>query len=252
MSLGLDALAPLFLAGLAGGAVDAVAGGGGLIVLPAILATGLPPHLALGTNKLAGTFGTLSASVAYVRRGLFRPARWRAVALATLAGSLAGTLAVSQVPADALRRVVPVLILASALYVLFDPGRRRPREDEPGRSPGLPGAAAGAGLGFYDGFFGPGVGAFWVSTAMALFRLDLVRASGVARVMNLVSNAASLATFAVLGVVDWGVGLLTGLALMAGAWVGAHSAIRFGAAFIRPVFVSVVLVIAGKLAVESW
>jgi hypothetical protein len=87
---------------------------------------------------------------------------------------------------------------------------------------------------------------------MALFRLDLVRASGVARFMNLVSNAVSLGTFAALGLVDWRVGLTAGLVLMVGAWVGAHTAMRYGAPFIRPVFTMVVLTFAGKLAWEGW
>jgi hypothetical protein len=242
----------LLLAAALGGAVDAVAGGGGLIVLPAILSAGLPPHLALGTNKLAGTLGTLSSSRAYVRRGLVHPGRWRATAAATFIGALAGTLAVSRVPADLLRRVIPLLVVASAIYVLLQ--RRRPPDApgpplEPHPAAGIP---VGLGLGFYDGFLGPGVGAFWVSAAMAVFHLDLVRASGVARYMNFVSNAVSLATFAALGLVDWPVGLAVGGVLMAGAWVGAHTAIRFGATVIRPVFVVVVLVIAGKLAWESW
>ncbi|MCU0937281.1 MAG: TSUP family transporter, partial [Gammaproteobacteria bacterium] len=115
------ALALLLLAAFVGGWVDAIAGGGGLIVLPAILGVGLPPHLALGTNKLAGTMGTLSSSWAYVRRGIVRPRAWSLVAAATVVGALAGTLAVAHLPADLLRRAVPVLIAASALYVLLRP-----------------------------------------------------------------------------------------------------------------------------------
>jgi hypothetical protein len=245
------ALALLLLAAFVGGWVDAIAGGGGLIVLPAILGVGLPPHLALGTNKLAGTMGTLSSSWAYVRRGIVRPRAWSLVAAATVVGALAGTLAVAHLPADLLRRAVPVLIAASALYVLLRP---RPASLPPGAPPPRPVAGAGVGgvLGFYDGFFGPGVGAFWTTAAMAVFRLDLVQASGVARTMNFVSNVVSLATFAALGLVSWPIGLATGAVLMAGSWLGAHSAIRFGAPFIRPVFVAVVLAIAAKLAWEAW
>lgn len=249
-SIDSGALLLLLLAAAAGGAVDAVAGGGGLIVLPALLSVGLPPHLALGTNKLAGTLGTLSSSRAYVRRGLIEPGRWRPGAAATLLGALAGTLAVARVPADLLRRAMPVLIVASAVYVLVRP---RPARPAGARAPAaLAQGTVGGALGFYDGFFGPGVGSFWTTAAMAVFHLDLVRASGVARYMNFVSNATSLATFAALGLVDWPLGLATGAVLMAGAWVGAHSAIRFGAAFIRPVFVLVVLAVAARLAWQGW
>ncbi len=238
-------------AAFAGGLVDAIAGGGGLIVLPALLAAGLPPHMALGTNKLAGSFGTLGASLAFLRRGLFKPRHWPMTATLTAAGAAAGTVMVSILDAALLRALVPPLIVVAGLYVMLrrPPPRLAPappaREDR--GSPFL-----GAGLGFYDGLVGPGTGAFWVSGLMGLWGLDLVQASGVARAMNFVSNVVSLAAFAWFGMVDWAVGLMMAGALLAGAWIGAHSAIRYGAPFIRPVFLVVVLALAGHLAWEQW
>jgi hypothetical protein len=172
---------------------------------------------------------------------------------ATLCGSLAGTLAVWVVSPAALRRIVPLLILGAALFVLL----RRPRPPgalAPSGAPPapLPSVVLGLLLGFYDGFLGPGVGAFWVTAAMVAFHLDLLRASGVARLMNFVSNLASLGTFLALGLVDLRTGLAMGLSLMLGSHVGARSAIRFGAGFIRPVFVLVVMAIAGRLAWQEW
>lgn len=247
-----EGLAHLLLAAaaFAAGAVDAVAGGGGLILLPALLSAGLPPHLALGTNKLAGTFGTLSASHAYVRRGLFRPSAWRVAIAATAIGALLGTLAVGQVPAPALGLLLPALIVVAGLYVVLQHPRRRPRTAA-GAAPQGRGAMLGGLLGFYDGFVGPGTGAFWTSAAMAVFRLDLLRASGVARAMNFVSNLVALAAFMLLGLVDYGIGLAMGASLMLGAWVGAHTAIRLGAGFIRPVFLVVVLALALRLVVQA-
>lgn len=245
-------LALLLGAALVAGMVDAVAGGGGLIALPALLAAGLPPHIALGTNKLAGTFGTFSATLAYVGKGLVHPRRWTAVILATGAGAAAGSVAVWLVSAEVLRQLIPPLVAAAAVYVFL---RRLPADARPGPEPTPPagrGVALGGSLGFYDGFVGPGAGAFWTGAAMAVFHLDLVHASGVARLMNLVSNAASLAAFMVLGLVDYAVGLAMAAALALGSWVGAHTAIRFGAPFIRPVFVTVVLTLAGYLAWDGW
>ncbi len=248
----LPTTALLLGAALAGGMVDAIAGGGGLIVLPALLAAGLPPHLALGTNKLAGTFGTLSASRAYVRRGLFRPRLWTTTIIATFAGALLGTLSVWRVSSEHLKALIPLLIIAAGVYVLV---RRSPDvrwRDPHTRPAGLRSILAGAPLGFYDGFVGPGTGAFWTTTGMGVFHLDLVHASALARFMNFVSNVVSLGAFAVLGLVDYGTGLAMGLCVMAGAWVGARTAIRFGASFIRPVFVLVVMAIAAKLAWQEW
>ena len=104
-------------------------------------------------------------------------------------------------------------------------------------------------IGFYDGFIGPGTGAFWMAAATKLFRLDLVAAAGVARFMNFISNLTALLTFVVFGNIDYAIGLSMGALLMLGSFAGAHSAIRYGAPFIRPVFLLVVLVMAGRLLI---
>ncbi len=245
-------LALLLLAAFVAGLVDAIAGGGGLITLPALLTAGIPPHLALGTNKLAGSFGTFSASRAYVRKGLFKPRLWRVGTTATALGAAAGTLTVWLISPDMLRKLVPVLIVAAALYVAL----RRPRGPSVSDAHLRPGqrssATLGAAIGYYDGFLGPGAGAFWTTACVAVLRMDIVHASGVARFMNFVSNLVSLLVFMALGLVDYRTGLAMGLSLMAGAHIGAHSAIRFGAPFIRPVFVLVVLAIAGRLIWQEW
>lgn len=239
-------VAILVAVALVAGFVDAVAGGGGMLVIPALLSIGMPPHLVLGTNKLVSTCGTVISSATFWRRGLFNPRHWPYTAAASFAGALAGAMLVWQVDAGALRSALPVLIAALALYTVW-PGRAMPaalQGHRPGRS-----AQVGAGwtIGFYDGFVGPGTGAFWTVAGLRLFRLDLVRAAGLARFMNLMSNVAALTAFAALGSVDYVAGLAMGSALMAGAWLGARSAIRFGAALIRPLFITVVLVMATRL-----
>lgn len=242
----------LLAAGFAAGWVDSIAGGGGLITLPALLMAGLPPHLALGTNKLGGTFGTLSAARVYVRKRVFKPADWKGLIVATACGALLGALATRIFTAQHLGKLLPVLIGAAALYALFP--KRQPPGDGQGalaHDAGLS-LASGSALGFYDGFSGPGAGAFWTAIAMRLYRLELLEAAGIARFMNLISNAVSLATFIALGSVHFPVGLALGSMLMAGAHVGAHSAVRHGSRLIRPVFTLVVLALVAVLIWREW
>lgn len=241
-------LAAAFLAGL----VDAIAGGGGLITVPALLTAGMPPHLCLGTNKLAATFGSFTAARTYIKKRLFNPRFWMAAIIATFIGATLGTGLVMMINAEALAQYLPLLILGAGIYMLMPQRKQRFEAKlamQPSKSRSI---ALGSTLGFYDGFFGPGTGAFWTTLAMATFKVDLVQASGIARFMNFVSNAASLLAFIILGSVDFAVGLALGLTLMAGAWIGAHSAIRFGAGFIRPVFILLVLAMAARLAWLQW
>ncbi|MEE2024578.1 sulfite exporter TauE/SafE family protein [Alkalimonas mucilaginosa] len=236
------------------GFIDAIAGGGGLLTIPALLTAGLPPHLALGTNKLAATFGSFTASVTYYRKRLFDPVFWRRSLLYTAIGAVLGTLLVDQLSSESLEKFLPVVILLAAIYTLFnrivpDDQLELPRQNRrlfwQQRSQGLA-------LGFYDGVAGPGTGAFWMVSTMALYRINLLLTCGVARTMNFISNGVSLAVFLLLGHVFILLGLAMGLCLMAGAWLGAHSAIRFGSRFIRPVFISVVVAIALRLAWQAW
>lgn len=236
------------------GYIDAIAGGGGLLTVPALLTAGLPPHVVLGTNKLAATFGSLTASVTYYRKKLFDPSYWRYSLLCTAIGAIIGTLVVDQLSTALLEKVLPLLILFAAIYTLFNRMQPDDRLALPAVTPKLywQQRLQGLTLGFYDGVAGPGAGAFWMVSTMALYRINLLLASGVARTMNFVSNGFSLAAFIILGHVHFTLGIAMGLCLMLGAWLGAHSAIRFGSKFIRPVFICVVIAIAGRLAWQAW
>lgn len=231
------------------GFVDAIAGGGGLLTVPALLSAGIPPHLALGTNKLSSTFGSSTAALTFVRKGLFVPHRWRAATLATCIGAGSGALLTRAFSAGALKTLLPLAVLGAALYLVWP--RRQVRAGtgpQPDFRP-TPRAqwTAGATIGFYDGFIGPGTGAFWMAVAVRYFRQDLVHGAGLARYMNFISNVTALAAFAALGNIDWPLGLAMGSALMAGAWLGAHSAIRYGSPLIRPMFIAVVVAMAIRL-----
>lgn len=247
-------LVVLALVAFAAGFIDAVAGGGGMLTVPALLSLGLPPHIALGTNKLAATFASSTAAITYYRKRLFKPRFWRHTFIATLLGATTGTLVVDAISTEWLEKALPLIILAAAIYTIWHktPHNSQNQLPEPGPQLNKKQWIQGMTLGFYDGIAGPGTGAFWTVSCMAIHRMNILLASGLAKAMNFTSNFTSLVTFALLGHINWVLGLTMGFCLMLGAYVGAHSAIRFGAKFIRPVFVTVVSVLAVKLAYDAW
>jgi uncharacterized protein len=244
-------LAILALVAFTAGFIDAIAGGGGLLTIPALLTAGLPPHLVLGTNKLCATFGAATASYTFYRRKLFAPAQWRNALIGTAIGALLGAAVAHWMPAAWLNQLLPAVVLACGLYLLFG---RAPESSGDVPAPPARGRQwpQGLGLGFYDGIAGPGTGAFWTVSNLLLYPLDLLRASGVARSMNFVSNACALVVFIGTGQVAWVLGLSMGLALMGGAYLGARTAIGGGSKFIRPVFILVVLALTARLAWQHW
>lgn len=226
-------------AGFAAGLVDSIAGGGGMISLPALLAAGLPPHLALGTNKLQSALGTTFSAANYARRGLVAPEGLGIGVAATGLAAFAGAWSVSRLSPELLVRVIPWLLVAIFAYVWLSPqvGAARVRAR---LRPAVFALLGGGLLGFYDGFFGPGTGSFWTMGFVLLLGYPLPQATAHTKVMNLTSNVASLAWFAWHGSVFWSIGALMGAANIAGALLGSHLAIRRGAGFIRGVFLAVV------------
>lgn len=252
ISLGLFII--LVICAFAAGFIDALAGGGGLLTVPALLATGLPPHVALGTNKLAATFGSLTATYTFYRKRLFDPNFWQVSFWFTALGAIIGTATVAVLDPAILNKLLPILIGFSALYALFNRTAVASDNFLPKRDKSLPKKQASQGLilGFYDGFAGPGTGAFWTVSNLFLYKMNILLSSGVARSMNFVSNFFSLITFIYLGYINWWIGISMGMFLMVGAYCGAHSAIKFGNRFIRPIFTLVVTIMAVKLAYDAW
>lgn len=240
--------------GFLAGFIDAVAGGGGMLTIPTLLASGLPPHVALGTNKLAASFGSFTASLAFYRKKLFNPLFWKLSLITTAIGAVFGTLIVSYISIDLLEKALPVVIMATALYTFLTKSINCQTHTLPCKNASLYKKQASQGLllGFYDGVAGPGTGAFWTSSNTALYKVNILISSGIARSCNFVSNICSLMMFIYLGYVNFLLGIAMGLFIMAGAWVGAHSAIKYGGKFIRPVFISVVLILSLKLAIDAW
>ena len=249
-----SAWAILLFVGLLAGFVDAIAGGGGMLTVPALLTLGLPPHLALGTNKLAGSFASGTASFIYIRKKLFDPYFWIHSFYSTLIGAVSGTVLINFINTDGLNKLLPIIIFFVAIYSFFSDMEDTAQQTLPikNRQLRLKQRLQGFCLGFYDGAFGPGAGAFWVVSNIRLYRINILIASGLAKSMNFTSNLTALLTFIYFGQVNWQIGLALGSSLMLGSFIGAHSAIRFGSKFIRPIFISVVLIIPIKLGIQAW
>lgn len=227
------------------GFIDAIAGGGGLIMVPALVFTGLPPHIVLGTNKVQSMCGTAMATYRYRRAGLFRISPNKGLIVAVFAGASAGALTIQRLDSHLLALIVPVLLLAVALYTVFSP--RMDDSDSHARL-GERGyfAVAGA-IGFYDGFFGPGTGQFFATTLVGLRGLGLTRATGLTKLLNVTSNLASVIVFALGGQVLWLLGMCMAAGSILGGWIGAHYATRHGARLIRPLMITASLALTGKL-----
>ena len=247
-------LLTLSIIGFVAGFIDAIAGGGGLLTVPVLLASGLPPHIALGTNKLAACFGSLTASVTFFRKKLFNPIFWLYAALATALGAATGTLVVNMISAEYLNKALPIIILVCALYTLTSKAVSDDAKQLPSNTllTKVKQSVQGFVLGFYDGAAGPGTGTFWVVSNLALYKMNILLSSGLARSMNFISNFVSLLTFIYFAQVNFVLGIAMGLFMILGSWLGAHSAIRYGGKFVRPVFIFIVVLIAAKLAYSAW
>lgn len=241
----------LFLTALAAGFVDSIAGGGGLITIPVLISVGLTPQDALGTNKLQASFGSGSAAWHYARAGTVQ---WRDCTLGflvCLASAAAGAWVVRQLDAGLLRRLIPLLLGGVAIYMLLKPqlGVRDLQPRMPRRQFDV---LFGTLIGFYDGFFGPGTGTFWTMAYMLGLGFNMTRSTGYTKVMNFASNISALALFLIGGNVLFAPGLVMGAGQWLGARLGSRMVIMKGTKFIRPVFLSMVLVLTVKLVVDAW
>jgi uncharacterized membrane protein YfcA len=245
-SLPVSFLVLLFLAGLGAGFIDSIAGGGGLISVPALLAAGLPPQVALGTNKMQSVWGTLLAVTRYAKAGLVNWREMRLVSAVTFGFALLGTCVVTRVSNEVLRMIVPWLLLGIAVYAMLSPrfGQQRARARLSATGFAWLGGSV---LGFYDGFFGPGTGSFWTVGCLSLLGLELTRATGYTKVVNLTSNVASCLVFMAAGSVRYDVALAMVAGQLIGARLGTGLVIRHGAPFIRMMFLAVVLALVAKL-----
>ncbi len=250
MDLLLASLASLFA-----GFVDAIVGGGGLILVPSLFALfpTTPPATLFGTNKGASIWGTGMATLQYSRR-VTMP--WHALGPAAVAGfiaSLCGAWLVTVVPADFLRKALPVILLLVLVYTLAkkDMGRHHAPQFSGLRETMLA-SAIGAVIGFYDGFFGPGTGSFFVFLLVRVLGYDFLHASAGAKLLNTATNLSAIALFAYKGHVWWHFALTMAVANVLGSVAGTHLALKHGAGFVRGVFVLVVSSLIFKTAYDAF
>ena len=242
-------------AAFAAGLVDAMAGGGGLIQLPALLSAwpAAPLTSLFGTNKLAGLAGTLSASLRYATR-IRVP--WSVIAPGILVAALAawgGAWAVTRVAPQLLRPLVPVILTAVLVYTLLRPDLGAVHAPH-----GLDGATRRRGalgialIGFYDGFFGPGTGSFLMLMFVRVFGFDFLHAAASARILNVATNVAALTWFGARAEVMVALGLSMAVCNVAGAQLGAWLALRHGTRLVRAAFVTVVTGLIARTAWQAW
>ena len=236
----------LAIAAYGAGFIDSIAGGGGLITVPALILAGLPPVTALGTNKLQSLFGSGSATWAYASKGHVDLKSQAGSAILSAVGSALGAYAATLVSSEWLRAFLPVLMIAIALYFLFKPNISD--EDRVQRmAPVLFAAAIVPAIGFYDGIFGPGTGSFFMLGFVTLAGYGLLKATAHTKLLNFASNIGAFIIFAMSGAIDWKIGIVMGAAQFAGARTGAHFAMKNGSRIIKPLLVTVCLALAAKL-----
>jgi uncharacterized membrane protein YfcA len=245
----------MVLASLGAGFVDSIVGGGGLILTPALFAIfpQAAPASLFGLNKSASICGTSFAALQYGRRVTLP---WRALlpaALAGLAGGFTGAWCVTVISADFLRKGLPLVLLVVLAYTLArkDLGR----EHAPRLAPGperLAAMAIGLAIGFYDGFFGPGTGSFFIFLFVRVLGYDFLHASAAAKLLNVATNAAALTLFAVKGHVWWHYAVALALANIAGSLLGTRLALRHGAGFVRGMFILVVSALILKTGYDAF
>jgi uncharacterized membrane protein YfcA len=241
----------LFATGLVAGFVDSIAGGGGLITVPVLLGLGLGPQETLGTNKLQATFGSGSAAWHYAAAKTVPIGDCALGFTCSLVGAAGGALVVQQIDPSFLRRAIPFLLIAVAIYIWF-----KPQLGAMDRNPRMPRLGFdllfGLVIGFYDGFFGPGTGTFWTMAYMLGLGFNMARATGYTKVMNFASNLSSLAFFLLGGKVHFEAGLVMGIGQLTGARIGAKMVIAKGTRFVRPIFIAVVLALTIKLVYDVY
>ncbi len=245
-SLSGEMLGFLLGAGFLAAFIDSVVGGGGLISVPALLMTGLPPGIVLGTNKLASICCSSTSSLSFLRSKKIDLGLIKYLFPLSLLGSIFGAHTVQLIPPEFLKPLVIVMLVLVAIYTLLkkDWGDRSTYRGISKRV-GVFGGLAAFALGFYDGFFGPGAGSFLLFVFL-LLGFDFVVAAGNAKALNFASNIGSLATFMLFSSVNYTYGLVMGLAMIAGALVGSRFAIAKGAAYVKPLFVSITALLIGK------
>lgn len=241
----------LVLAAFVAGMVDAIAGGGGLITVPALLLAGASPVQALATNKLQGSFGAGAAALTYARAGHVRPQDQLGMAAVSAAAAACGAMVAHLMPAEVLRIIMPIILIGVAAFFalkkgLSDMDRVQRMKPAVFTFTAVPAIAA------YDGFFGPGTGSFFMMGFVLLAGYGVLKATAHTKLLNFASNLGALAVFIPSGAIWWGVGLSMAVAQTAGAMLGARLAMRIGSRLIRPLLVFTSAAMALRLIWQAY
>jgi hypothetical protein len=251
LATALFLLAASFFAGF----IDSIAGGGGLIQLPALL-IGLPKSETaevLGTNKLSAVFGTTTAAALYRKQIKPDPKILLAMGVPAFLGSAGGAVLASKIPTSSMRPMVLVLLIIVAVYTWFKPdlGKFENLRHLPKRRVQIA-AFAGVVIGFYDGIFGPGTGSFLMLILVASLGYAFITASAIAKVVNVATNVGAIMVFGINGAVLWQIGIILGIANISGAVIGARLAIKGGSTLVRKVFLLVTVALIVKVGIATF
>ncbi len=251
LATGLFLLSASFLAGF----VDSIAGGGGIVQLPALL-IGLPNSPTaevLGTNKLSAVFGTTTAAALYRKQIKPDPKVLFGMAIPAFFGSAVGAVLASKIPTSSMRPMILVLLIAVAIYTWLKPdlGKLENLRHVPKQRIQI-GAIAGAVIGFYDGIFGPGTGSFLMLILVATLGYAFITASAIAKVVNVATNVGALIVFGINGAVIWQIGIIMGFANITGAIIGSRLAIKGGSTLVRKVFLLVTIVLIVRVGIATF
>ncbi len=241
----------LCTAGFLSAFVDSIAGGGGLISVPAYFAVGFPAHFTLGTNKFSSSCSSLTSTIRFTKSGKTDKDILKRILPFTFLGAVTGVKTVLLLDSNILKPMVLILLLGVGIYSFFSKSiGMEDNFDGVNKKILIIGSIFAFFMGFYDGFFGPGAGSFMIFGLIKIFGFDFVRASGNAKAMNLTSNMASLLMFAINGKIYYLMGIPMALFMILGAYFGSKLAIKEGAKFIKPIFVTMSLIVAVKMLFE--
>ncbi len=243
----------LCAAGFLAAFVDSIAGGGGLISIPAFLAAGVSPHLALGTNKFCSSCASLTSSLKFIKSKKVDLDFLKYLLPFTLLGAVMGVNAVLKIDEKILQTLVLILVLFVGVYSVFSKSIGVENKFKgTTKSNIILGIILAFSLGFYDGFFGPGTGSFLIFGLIKIFGFDFVQAAGNGKLLNFTSNITSLIIFAIHGEIYYAIGIPMALFMILGAKFGTSLAINKGSKLIKPIFITMSLAVAGKIIIQNF
>ena len=234
----------LFIAAFLASLIDSIAGGGGLLTTPAMLLVGISPLNTLATNKFQSCFGTFTSTYNYYKNGLLTEPKRYLFFFLSFAGSMVGTFLVSRISNELLESIIPILLISAAVFFILNRG---PSTSNKSSSLVFIFNLIVILIGFYDGFFGPGTGSFFVLAFVIIKGISIMEATAITKLLNFASNFAAFIIFAIKGYVIWELGLIMAVAQIGGANLGSRFAITNGEKVVRPVLVVVSILLSIRI-----